>query len=100
MELAMLCRDSDDRRCLLWSYGFEWTVGFGHALLFVAFPGSVRQQVLELGDTPRRNVACFGECYRLRCASSDPIEASQHMPSGWLPSPRLGVTIADCVQCV
>ena len=36
---------------------FEWTVGFGHAGLFVAFPGSVRQQVLELGDTPRRNVA-------------------------------------------
>ena len=57
MELAMLCRDSDDRLCVLWSYGFEWTVGFGHAWLFVAFPGSVRQQVLELGDTPRRNVA-------------------------------------------
>ena len=81
MELAMLCRDSDDRLGVLWSYGFEWTVGFGHALLFVAFPGSVRQQVLELGDTPRRNVACFGECYRLWCASSDAIEASQHMPS-------------------
>ena len=57
MELAMLCRDSDDRLCVLWSYGFEWTVGFGHAWLFVAFPGGVRQQVLELGDTPRRNVA-------------------------------------------
>ena len=59
MELAMLCRDSDDRLGVLESYGFEWTVGFGHALLFVAFPGSVRQQVLELGDTPRRNVACL-----------------------------------------
>ena len=58
MELAMHCRDSDDRLGILWSYGFEWTVGFGHAGLFVAFPGSVRQQVLELGDTPRRNVAC------------------------------------------
>ena len=57
MELAMLCRDSDDRLGVLLSYGFEWTVGFGHAGLFVAFPGSVRQQVLELGDTPRRNVA-------------------------------------------
>ena len=60
MELAMLCRDSDDRLGVLWSYGFEWTVGFGHALLFVAFPGSVRQQVLELGDTPRKKVAGFG----------------------------------------
>ena len=58
MELAMHCRDSDDRLGVPWSYGFEWTVGFGHAGLFVAFPGSVRQQVLELGDTPRRNVAC------------------------------------------
>ena len=100
MELAMLCRDSDDRLWVLLSYGFEWTVGFGHPLLFVAFPGSVRQQVLELGDTPRRNVAFFGECYRLWCASSDSIEASQHMPSGWLLFSRLGVTIADCLQCV
>ena len=100
MELAMHCRDSDDRLGVPLSYGFEWTVGFGHAWLFVAFPGGVRQQVLELGDTPRRNVACFGECYRLWCASSDSIEASQHMPSGWLLSPRFGVTIADCMQCV
>ena len=100
MELAMLCRDSDDRRCLLWSYGFEWTVGFRHAVLVVAFPGSVRQQVLDLGDTPRKNVAGFGLCYSLWCASSDLIEASQHMPSGWLLFPRLGVTIADCMQCV
>ena len=65
MELAMLCRDSDDRHRLLWSYGFEWTVGFGQAVLFVAFPGSVRQQVLDLGDTPRKNVAGFGLCYSL-----------------------------------
>ena len=100
MELAMLCRDSDDRLCLLWSYGFEWTVGFGQAVLFVAFPGSVRQQVLDLGDTPRKNVAGSGLCYSLWCASSDSIEASQHMPSGWLLFSRLGVTIADCVQCV
>ena len=81
MELAMLCRDSDDRLGVLWSYGFEWTVGFGHAWLFVAFPGSVRQQVLEPGDTPRKKVAGFGLCYSLWCASSDSIEVSQHMPS-------------------
>ena len=65
MELAMLCRDSDDRHRLLWSYGFEWTVGFSQTVLFVAFPGSVRQQVLDLGDTPRKNVAGFGLCYSL-----------------------------------
>ena len=81
MELAMLCRDSDDRHRLLWSYGFEWTVGFSQAVLFVAFPGSVRQQVLKSGDTPRKKVAGFGQCYSLRCASSDSIEESQHMPS-------------------
>ena len=57
MELAMHCRDSDDRCCVRASYGSEWTVGVGQAVLFVAFPGSVRQQVLDLGDTPRKNVA-------------------------------------------
>ena len=100
MELAMLCRDSDDRRCLLWSYGFEWTVGFGQVVLVVAFPGSVRHQVLELGDTTRKKVAGFGQCYSLRCSGSDPIQESQHMPYGWLLFPRCGVTIADCLQCV
>ena len=65
MELAMLCRDSDDRLGVLWSYGFEWTVGFGQAVLFVAFPGSVRQQVLDLGDTACKKVAFFGGCYSL-----------------------------------
>ena len=100
MELAMYCRDSDDRCCVRASYGSEWTVGVRHAVLFVAFPGGVRQQVLDLGDTPRKKVAGFGLCYSLWCASSDSIEASQHMPSGWLLSPRFGVTIADCMQCV
>ena len=100
MELAMHCRDSDDRCCVRASYGSEWTVGVRHAVLFVAFPGGVRQQVLDLGDTPRKKVAGFGLCYSLWCASSDSIEASQHMPSGWLLSPRFGVTIADCMQCV
>ena len=95
MELAMHRRDSDDRCVIRGFDGSEWTVGFRHCVLFVAFPGGVRHQVLDLGDTPRRNVAFFGECYRLWCASSDSIEASQHMPSGWLPSPRVGVTIAD-----
>ena len=100
MELAMHCRDSDDRCSVRASYGSEWTVGFSHFLLAVAFPVSVRQHVLDLGDTPRKNVAGFGLCYSLWCASSDSIEASQHMPSGWLLFPRLGVTITDCMQCV
>ena len=95
MELAMRCRDSDDRFWVRASYGSEWTVGVRHLVLVVAFPGSVRQQVLDLGHTPRKNVACFGEGYSVWCASSGLIEALQHMPSGWLPSPRLGVTIAD-----
>ena len=100
MELAMHYRDSDDRCCVRASYRSEWTVGVRHAVLFVAFPVSVRQQVLDLGHTPRKNVAGFGLCYSLWCASSDSIEASQHMPSGWLLFSRLGVTIADCLQCV
>ena len=97
MELAMHRRDSDDRCVILEPNGSEWTVGFRHCVLFVAFPGGVRQQVLDLGDTTRRKVAFFGVCYSLWCSSSDLIEASQHMPSGWLPSSRLGVTIADYV---
>ena len=95
MELAMHYRDSDDRRRVRASYRSEWTVGVRHLLLFVAFPVGVRQQVLRLGDTAREKVAFFGVCYSLWCASSGLIEALQHMPSGWLPSPRLGVTIAD-----
>ena len=81
MELAMHYRDSDDRCCVRASYRSEWTVGVRHAVLFVAFPVSVRQQVLEPGDTPRKKVAGFGLCYSLWCASSDSIEVSQHMPS-------------------
>ena len=100
MELAMHRRDSDDRCVILEPNGSEWTVGFRHCALFVAFPDGVRQQVLDLGHTPRKNVACFGVCYSLWCASSDLIEASQHMPSGWLLFSRSCVTIADCVQCV
>ena len=57
MELAMHYRDSDDRCCVRASYRSEWTVGVCHAVLFVAFPVGVRQQVLDLGDTPRKNVA-------------------------------------------
>ena len=82
------------------SYGSEWTVGVRHLVLVVAFPGGVRQQVLEPGDTPRKKVAGFGQCYSLWCASSDSIEVLQHMPSGWLLFPPFGVTIADCLQCV
>ena len=100
MELAMHYRDSDDRCCVQASYRSEWTVGVCHAVLFVAFPVSVRQQVLDLGVTARKKVAFFGECYSLWCSSSDSIEASQHMPSGWLLSSRSCVTITDCMQCV
>ena len=82
------------------SYGSEWTVGVRHLVLVVSFPGGVRQQVLEPGDTPRKKVAGFGQCYSLWCASSDSIEELQHMPSGWLLFPQSGVTIADCMQCV
>ena len=81
MELAMHRRDSDDRCSVRASYGSEWTVGIRHLVLVVAFPVSVRQQVLESGDTPRKKVAGFDQCYSLRCASSDPTEVSQHMPS-------------------
>ena len=65
MELAMHCRDSDDRCVIRRFDGSEWTVGFRHCVLFVAFPGGVRQQVLELGDTPRKKVAGLGQCYSL-----------------------------------
>ena len=81
MELAMHCRDSDDRCSVRASYGSEWTVGVRHLVLVVAFPVSVRQQVLEPSDTPRKKVAGFGQCYSLRCSGSDPTEVSQHMPS-------------------
>ena len=57
MELAMHRRDSDDRCVIRIPNGSEWTVGFRHCVLFVAFPDGVRHQVLDLGDTPRRNVA-------------------------------------------
>ena len=100
MELAMHYRDSDDRRWVRASYRSEWTVGVRHSVLFVAFPVSVRQQVLDLGDTAREKVAFFGVCYSSWCSSSDSIEASQHMPSGWLLCSRSCVTIADCMQCV
>ena len=80
MELAMHCRDSDDRYLVRASYGSEWTVGVRHWVLVVAFPVSVRQQVLESGDTPRKKVAGFDRCYSLWCASSNSTEESQHMP--------------------
>ena len=65
MKLAMHCRDSDDRLLVRVLHGSEWTVNVRHLFLVVAFPGSVRQQVLDLGDTPRKNVAGFGLCYSL-----------------------------------
>ena len=65
MELAMHCRDSDDRCSVRASYGSEWTVGVRHLVVVVAFPVSVRQHVLGLGDTTRKKVAGFGQCYSL-----------------------------------
>ena len=60
MELAIHCRDSDEWCEVLFPYGSEWTVGFSHFVLLVAFPGSVRQQVLEADYMPRKKVAGFG----------------------------------------
>ena len=62
MELAMHRRDSDNRFCVFEAYGSEWTVVLSHALLVVAFPGDVRQLVLDLGDTSRRKVAGLRFC--------------------------------------
>ena len=81
MELAMHCRDSDDRCSVRASYGSEWTVVVRHSVVVVAFPVSVRQQVLEPSDTPLKKVAGLDQCYSLGCASSDPTEVLQHMPS-------------------
>ena len=86
MELAMHCRDSDSRWFVRGPYGSEWTVGSRHGLLLVAFPGSVRQQLLEPSEEPRKKVASFGWCYSLRCASSGSTEASRHMLSFGLAS--------------
>ena len=40
----------------------------------VAFPSSVRQQLLDLSHKPRKKVAGFGWC-----ANLDPTEESRHM---------------------
>ena len=101
MELAMHCRDSDSRWFVWGPYRSEWTVGFQHGLLLVAFPGSVRQQLLEPSDEPRRKVADFGQCYNLWCASSGSTEESRHMLfwAGLFLHSRLS-SMMDCVQCV
>ena len=65
MELAIRCRDSDDWCEVPVPYGSEWTVGAGRSVLVVAFPGSVRQQVLEPSDMPCKKVAGFGWCLSL-----------------------------------
>ena len=100
MELAMHCRDSDSRWFVRGPYGSEWTVGSRHGLLLVAFPGSVRQQLLESSEESREKVAGFGQCYSLRCTSSSPTEASRHMLfwAGLSLHSRLS-SMADCVQC-
>ena len=60
MELAIRGRDSDDWCEVLVPYGSEWTVGTRHSVLLVAFPGCVRQQVLEANYMPHKKVAGFG----------------------------------------
>ena len=101
MELAMHCRDSGRLAVVRVLYGSEWTVGARHSGWAVAFPGSVRQQLLVPSHKPRKKVACFGGCYSLWCASSGPAEESQHMLF-WagLSFPAGLSTITDCVQCV
>ena len=66
----------------------------------VAFPSSVRQQLLELSHKPRKKVAGFGWCYSLWCANLDPTEESRHMLF-WagLSFPSLFSTMVDCTQC-
>ena len=97
----MHCRDSGERWLVRVLYRSEWTVGSCHWSLLVAFPGSVRQQLLEPSDKPRRKVAGFGQCYRLWCASLGSTEESRHMLF-WAGLSLLSwlSTIADCVQCV
>ena len=101
MELAMRRRDSDSRRAVRGPYGSERTVGLRHGSSRVAFPGGVRQRLLEPGDEPREEVAGFGRCYNSWCASSGPTEESRHMLSwaGLSLHGRSSIT-ADCVQCV
>ena len=57
MELAMLCRDSDDRVLERQPYGSEWTVGCGLRVVSVALPDWARQQLLGPSDKPRGKVA-------------------------------------------
>ena len=57
MELAMHCRDSGGRVVVQALYRSEWTVGVWHCSSTVAFPGGVRQRLLESGEKPRRKVA-------------------------------------------
>ena len=100
MELAMHCRDSGSTFRLQALYGSEWTVCVCLLVRTVAFLGSVRQQLLESGDKPRRKVAGLDQCYSLWCASLSPTEESRHMLF-WAGLSLLSLfsTIVDCAQC-
>ena len=63
----------------------------------VAFPSSVRQQLLELSHKPRKKVPGFGWCYSLWYANLDPTEESRHMLFlAGLSFPSLFSTMGDC----
>ena len=61
MELAMHCRDSGSRSGLLARSRSEWTTCVCLPALSVAFPCSVRQRLLGLGEKPREKVAVSSE---------------------------------------
>ena len=60
MELAMHCCDSHSSVYLHELYGSEWIVCACLLIRTVTFASSVRQQLLELSDKPRKKVAHFG----------------------------------------
>ena len=104
MELAMHCRDSGDRLSVRASYGSEWTVGVRHLFLVVAFPVSVRQQVLEPSDTPRKKVAGFSviACdvparIRQRCRSTCPHGLAS-VASVWRDYSGLHAVRLNCIK--
>ena len=57
MELAMLRRDSGDRRLERQLRRSEWTTGGRLRALVVALPGEARQQLLGPSEKPRGKVA-------------------------------------------
>ena len=100
MELAMHSSDSGSSVKIHALYGSEWTVCPCLLIRTVAFPSSVCQQLLELSDKPRKEVASFGWCYSLWYANLDSTEESWYMLfSAGLSLPSLFSTMMDCTQC-